>query len=323
VNLLKPVATGATPKFSALMLVTVCLLSACNTLPTTPAAGSTTTPAPVGELSSGPAVKTTAGGGYLAGDGPGADAPANIDAIADATPRAEPLHRYANRPYTALGKNYNPLTKTGTFKERGIASWYGKKFHGQRTSIGEIYDMYGMTAAHPTLPIPSYARITNPNNQKSVILRINDRGPFLHDRVIDLSYTAAYKLGLLGNGSGEVEIESLTPGNENVASAALAPAPKITVATLTPVEISLPATASKTGKVFLQLGAFGNQESANSFMAKIRDDLSDANKSLSLDKKNGLTRVQYGPYATADQARKASVELTQKLGFKPFVSVRE
>jgi len=315
--------TDVTPKLSTLLLVAACILSACNTLPTTPAASRATTPAPVGELSSGPAVKSTSGGAYLPGDGPGTDAPADIDAIADATPRTEPLHRYANRPYTALGKNYNPLTKTGTFKERGIASWYGKKFHGQRTSIGEIYDMYGMTAAHPTLPIPSYARITNPNNHKSVILRINDRGPFLHDRVIDLSYTAAYKLGLLGNGSGEVEIESITPGNENVASTPLAPAPQITVATLTPEEIPLPATASKTGKVFLQLGAFGNQDSAKSFMVKIRDNLTDSDKTLSLDKKNGLTRVQYGPYATTDQARKASIDLTQKLGFKPFVSVQQ
>ena len=258
----------------------------------------------------------------MPGDGPGADAPANIEAIADATPRSEPLHRYANRPYTALGKTYTPLTQTGTFKERGIASWYGKKFHGQRTSIGEIYDMYGMTAAHPTLPIPSYARVTNLSNRKSVILRINDRGPFLRDRVIDLSYTAAYKLALLGDGSGEVEIESINPDNETVATTPLAPTPAITVASLPPADAPLPTDASKTGKVFLQLGAFGSKQSADSFVAKIRDGLTDADKSLSLDKKNGLTRVQYGPYATADQARNASVALTQKLGFKPFVSIR-
>jgi rare lipoprotein A len=100
-------------------------------------------------------------GGYLLGDGPGADAPANLDNIPDAVPKAESLHRYANRPYNALGKTYTPLETTGNYKEQGIASWYGKKFHGQRTSIGEVYDMYGMTAAHPILPIPSYARITN------------------------------------------------------------------------------------------------------------------------------------------------------------------
>ena len=106
------------------------------------------------------------GGGYLEGDGPGTDAPANIDAIPDAVPKYEPLHRYANRPYIALGKTYVPLTITGDFKQRGIASWYGKKFNGERTSSGEIYDMYAMTAAHPTLPLPSYARVTNLANQK-------------------------------------------------------------------------------------------------------------------------------------------------------------
>src|SRR5512140_1662460 len=135
--------------------------------------------APIVDASSGPGGKssrtasaavTTQGGGYLAGDGPGTGAPENLDAIPDAVPKAEPLHRYANRPYSALGKTYTPLTATGKDKERGIASWYGKKFHGQRTSIGEVYDMYAMTAAHPTLPIPSYARVTNTSNGKSVIV---------------------------------------------------------------------------------------------------------------------------------------------------------
>ena len=130
-------------------------------------------------------------GGYLAGDGPGASIPANLDAIPDAVPVSEPLHRYANQPYVALEKTYTPITVPGKFKQRGIASWYGKKFHGQRTSSGEKYNMYAMTAAHPILPIPSYARVTNVDTGKSVVVRINDRGPFMHDRVIDLSYTAA------------------------------------------------------------------------------------------------------------------------------------
>jgi len=318
-NLTNQVSAKLTPSPSNLFLLLTVVLAGCSSVPPAPTSTSSS-PAPVSELNTGPGAKTS--GAYLPGDGPGADAPANMEAIADATPRSEPLHRYANRPYTALGKTYTPLTQTGSFKERGIASWYGKKFHGQRTSIGEIYDMYGMTAAHPTLPIPSYARVTNLSNHKSVIIRINDRGPFLHDRVIDLSYTAAYKLALLGNGSGEVEIESISPSNETVASTPLVSTPAITVATLPPADVPLPTAASKTGKIFLQLGAFGNKQSADSFVAKIRDDLTDADKSLSLDKKNGLTRVQYGPYATADQARNASVNLTQKLGFKPFVSIR-
>ena len=151
-------------------------------------------------------------------------------------PKAEPLHRYANRPYSALGKTYTPLQATGNYKERGIASWYGKKFHGQRTSIGEIYDMYGMTAAHPTLPIPSYARVTNLANGKSVIVRINDRGPFLHDRIMDLSYVAAYKLGFINNGSAEVEVESIAvDGNAPVVGAVEPPAVKVEPLTPAPV----------------------------------------------------------------------------------------
>lgn len=184
------------------LIATTLLLAACGTVPQRKAEEAPKAP---------PAAK--AGGGYLEGDGPGANAPANIDAIPDAVPKSEPLHRYANRPYVALGKTYIPLTMAGTFKQRGIASWYGKKFNGERTSSGEIYDMYAMTAAHPTLPIPSYARITNISNQKTVIVRINDRGPFIEDRIIDLSYTAAHKLGIISNGSAEVEVESIPPNS--------------------------------------------------------------------------------------------------------------
>jgi len=125
----------------------------------------------------------------------------------DEVQRAEPLHRFANSPYSVLGKTYIPLISPGEYKERGIASWYGRKFHGKRTASGEIYDMYSMSAAHPVLPIPSYARVTNLANKKSVVVRINDRGPFVHDRIIDLSYTAADKLGIVNNGGAEVVVE--------------------------------------------------------------------------------------------------------------------
>ena len=180
-------------KNAALLVVTMLLLAACGTIPQRNAA-------------------TAAGsGGYLPGDGPGKNIPVNLNAIPDAVPKIEPLNRYANRPYIALGKTYTPMTVVGNFRERGMASWYGKKFNGQRTSSGEIYDMYGMTAAHPTLPLPSYARVTNLSNHKSVIVRINDRGPFMDDRIIDLSYTAAYKLGMIANGSAEVEVDSIDP----------------------------------------------------------------------------------------------------------------
>ena len=151
-------------------------------------------------------------GGYYKDDGPGANPPSNLASVPDARPRTEPLHRFANRPYEVFGKKYVPLASVQPFHQRGMASWYGKRFHGQMTASGESYDMYAMSAAHPTLPIPSYARITSLRTGQQVVVRINDRGPFHANRVIDLSYAAAYRLGLIGTGSGEVEIEAIVPG---------------------------------------------------------------------------------------------------------------
>jgi rare lipoprotein A len=151
-------------------------------------------------------------GGYYKDDGPGVHPPSNLASIPDARPRAEPLHRFANRPYEVFGKKYVPLASAQPFHQRGLASWYGKRFHGQKTASGETYDMYAMSAAHPILPIPSYARITSLRSGRQVVVRINDRGPFHSSRVIDLSYAAAHRLGLLGTGSGEVEIEAIVPG---------------------------------------------------------------------------------------------------------------
>jgi len=162
------------------------------------------------------------GGGYYSNDGPGDDIPANIEAIPDAVPRVEPYASGANRPYVVFGKRYVPDTSDSPFKQRGIASWYGKKFHGNSTSIGESYDMYAMTAAHPTLPIPSYARVTSAINGKSIIVRVNDRGPFHDNRIMDLSYVAAYKLGIIGPGSGEVTVERILPAEARQMAAAAA-----------------------------------------------------------------------------------------------------
>jgi rare lipoprotein A len=150
-------------------------------------------------------------GGYYKDDGPGEHPPDNLDALADAVPRLEPLNRFANRPYSVFGRDYVPATSLRPYKERGLASWYGRKFHNQKTSTSEPYDMYAMTAAHPILPIPSYARVTSVRSGKQVIVRINDRGPFHSNRAIDLSYAAAYRLGFIGTGSGEVEIEAIVP----------------------------------------------------------------------------------------------------------------
>src|SRR5829696_4614367 len=143
-------------------------------------------------------------------DGPGADPPADLAGRPDAEPRIEPI-RFggANKPYQVLGRSYVPETRDLPFRERGLASWYGRKFHGRATSSGEIYDMYAMTAAHPTLPIPSYARVRNPANGREVLVRINDRGPFVPGRIVDLSYTAALKLDLL-RGVAPVELERIT-----------------------------------------------------------------------------------------------------------------
>ncbi|NYT65469.1 septal ring lytic transglycosylase RlpA family protein [Alcaligenaceae bacterium] len=152
----------------------------------------------------------SAGGGYYKDDGPGSNIPANIAAIPNAVPRLE-SHRPANaRPYVVFGKRYTPISEEATFRQQGTASWYGRKFHGNKTANGETYDMYAMTAAHPTLPLPSYARITHAGTKKFVIVRINDRGPFHSSRIIDLSYVAAAKLDLIGPGSGQVIVEAIT-----------------------------------------------------------------------------------------------------------------
>jgi len=147
---------------------------------------------------------------YYQDDGPPDRVPADVAAIPDAQPRVEPLHRGSSKPYTALGRTYTPMTGDAPFSQRGMASWYGKQFHGSRTANGEIYDMLGMSAAHPTLPLPSYVRVTSVRNGRSVIVRVNDRGPFKSDRIIDLSYAAAAKLGIAASGTGEVEIERIT-----------------------------------------------------------------------------------------------------------------
>lgn len=150
-------------------------------------------------------------GGYYQDDGPGDAPPADLLSTQDAQPRIEPYAVRGNKPYVVFGKTYTPLIEDKPFRQRGVGSWYGKKFHGQKTSSGELYDMYKMTAAHPTLPIPSYARVTNLKNGKQVIVRVNDRGPFHSSRIIDVSYTAALKLGYLGYGSSELEVERILP----------------------------------------------------------------------------------------------------------------
>ena len=183
------------------------LLAACGTArgpgPSPSAPSGATAPAP-------PPATSSRGGGYYQDDGPPAQVPADLAKVPDAVPRVEPPHRFANRPYVALGRNYTPLAGDPPLRQRGFASWYGRQFHGNRTSSGEIYDMFAMSAAHPTMPIPSYARVTNLRSGASVVVRVNDRGPFKDDRIIDLSYAAATRLGYVGTGTAEVEVERIT-----------------------------------------------------------------------------------------------------------------
>ena len=160
----------------------------------------------------GPTPQAPRGGGYYLDDGPGANAPPDIDRIPDATPKVEPLRPASMRPYVVNGKEYTPMTSLQPYRARGIASWYGRRYHGKPTSSGETYDMYAMTAAHPVLPIPSYARVTSVLNGRSVVVRINYRGPFLDNREIDLSYA-------LDNGwEGEVVVRMAIAADGSVAA---------------------------------------------------------------------------------------------------------
>lgn len=159
-----------------------------------------------------PRVQPTKGGRYYLNDGPPKGiTQAQIDAVKEPAPRAERLVSGTLKPYVAMGTSYRPMTKLAPYHARGVASWYGTRYHGLPTSSGEPYDVMKLTAAHPTLPIPSYVRVTNVENGKTLVVRVNDRGPFHSDRIIDLSYVAAAKLGYVGKGSALVEIDLILP----------------------------------------------------------------------------------------------------------------
>ncbi len=234
---------------SVLLTFVVLLLVACGSAPQKQSSGTTARPAAASPASSSssqsgqPAPnlpKAGSGrGAYYKDDGPGDNPPPGLELTLDAEPKVEPYSTSGNKPYVVFGKTYTPILDDRPFSERGTGSWYGKKFHGQKTSSGELYDMYKMTAAHPTLPIPSYARITNLANGKQVIVKINDRGPFHTNRIVDLSYTAALKLDYLGKGSSELLLERLLPADiekmaENKKNGLSASAPVVASAPPTP-----------------------------------------------------------------------------------------
>jgi len=322
-------------------LLVAAALAACGSSPPRPAPSAPSSPGSAAR----PAPPSTPSSKYYSDDGPAAETPANLDQIPDAVPKLEPLHRFANRPYTVLGQDFVPATSLRPYKERGVASWYGRKFHGQKTSNGETYDMFAMTAAHPTLPLPSYARVTNVATGKSVVVRVNDRGPFLHGRVIDLSYAAAHRVGIASRGSGEVIVEAIIPG-DSPALVAVAPLPPVAkvpepVAVVTPavtvappgstiVATPLPPTSPAPGAstaaapssagFAVQLGAFQNNANAQSFLAHVQAQLASAQVEPKVREVRGIYRVYVGPYADRDEARRVADRITSAFGMATAIA---
>ena len=283
------------------------------------------------------------GGGYYKDDGPADEIPDNLDDIPDAQPRLEPLHRFANNPYVVLGRSYVPNTSLRPFRQTGIASWYGKKFHGQKTSIGEPYDMFAMTAAHPTLALPSYVRVTNPGNGRSVVVRVTDRGPFHADRIIDLSYAAAYRLGYVNEGSTRVEVEALLPTGStsplyaDARPPALPPKPALKPERdeldLLMVQLAqdgavgarpaeAPAAVPGARGVFLQLGAFSSADNAESLRAHLSRELDWLTEDIQILAGGGVHRVHLGPYASRGDAEKVAEKIRLALGYRPSFVTR-
>jgi rare lipoprotein A len=221
--------------------------------------------------------------------------PADVAAIADAVPRAEPRSPHGNPPfYDVFGQRYYVLPSADGYLERGVASWYGPTFHGGNTSSGEVYDMYGMTAAHKTLPLPSYARVTNLKNGKSVIVRINDRGPFVANRLIDLSYTAAAKLDMIQGGTTLVEVRALTPGvPDELSRSAEAPVPAL----------------------YVQAGAFADPQNAQRTLARLQAaGLENASVASPVQGLSHLYRVRLGPVHSVAEFDELAARLAA-LGF--------
>ena len=347
-------------------LVMLALLSACGTTPKPGdrgAAASIHKPAPAtvkdaAKLTPPPA--NSGRGGYYQDDGPAENPPENLQAIPDAEPKIEPYSRPAARPYVVFGKTYTPITDNKPFKQRGLGTWYGKKFHKQKTSSGELYDMFKMTAAHPTLPIPSYARVTNLANGAQVIVRINDRGPFHSTRIIDLSYTAALKLGYVGAGSATQEVERLLP--EDIAAlsknppaqpvrtlitpppmqTALAPltvAPAPIPAALPPlsapertIEADIIASVIENaevtrekisgGAIWLQFGAFSQSANAEALRSQLAPTWAQGKPQLEIVEYGATFRLYSGPFMTREDALAAAALAVQAGVVRPVVVVR-
>jgi rare lipoprotein A len=255
--------------------------------------------------------------------------PANIDAVPDAVPRPETRSAHGNPPfYEVFGQRYYVMASASGYVERGVASWYGPNFHGVNTSSGELYDMYGMTAAHKTLPLPCYARVTNLRNGRSVVVRINDRGPFVANRLIDLSYTAAAKLDMLREGTTLVEVRTLVPGAPDTvtrtAAAVSTPPPLVStpapaVSAPAPLVSTLPppvdATPVLPPALYVQAGAFADPQNAQRTLARLQGaGLSSAYILLPADGATSLYRVRVGPVHSVAEFDALAAQLAT-LGF--------
>lgn len=324
-----------------LVLLTIALLTACSQVPTASKQASVES----ANLPKTNTVSKPGSGGYYLDDGPGENAPANIDSIPGATLKTEQPNERANKPYSALGQQFTPMTSYVPYKKQGVASWYGKRFHGKKTSTGEIYDMYAMTAAHTVLPIPSYAKVTNPANGRSVIVRINDRGPFKDSRLIDLSYAAAYQLRLIKQGSGLVEVETIDTsaegmrkmsGNNSLQTASstdilpsnnesvVALAPTVPTVPTVPTATSVAANTSSNNissvQYYVQAGAFKNEANGTLLQKKIQGLDMAENVGVANVYNDGLYRVKLGPYANRNDADISAANIRRKLNTSAHVT---
>lgn len=239
----------------------------------------------------------------------------------DATPRSEPYSRGGNKNYQVRGQSYQVLKTAAGFTETGIASWYGRKFHGHLTSNGEIYDMYAMSAAHKNLPIPSYVKVTNNDNNRSVIVRVNDRGPFHKTRIIDVSYSAAYKLGMLKTGTANVTITAITDFRNdlstNTSDNTSITTPLSNKSSL-PIAIpsnahSIPDNQQNTGEVtsfakYIQVFATQNKQQANKLVAEIS---MEHQTEVKYQESNGIFRVLVGPIINANEITPLLLKIKQ------------
>lgn len=225
---------------------------------------------------------------WEAADGP-SGRQMNAADVKDAVPGNEPLARYGNHsPYTVLGKTYTVLPSSKGYHERGIASWYGRKFHGRRTSSGEVYDMHLATAAHKSLPLPTYAEVTNLDNGRKMIVKINDRGPFHDDRIIDLSYAAAIKLGVDKTGTARIDVRAID------------------------VKTSKRSSVKIPDGTFLQVGAYSKRRTAEHLAGQM---IAAQLKPVSVQKRRGLYKVWIGPYASEAEIE-AAVHRVVELGYE-------